>query len=122
MAKSPHAVRQKSKPPPEQQELLERLVETVERLEGELRFIRETLDRIQDDFEWNLNNAPARQDSWLPASPPFRITSLPREPLAPEFRERINKVTQDEQNALRNDEATSIEQKAELSAKAGRLF
>jgi hypothetical protein len=122
MAKSSQAVRQKSKPPPEQQELLERLVETVERLEGELRFIRETLDRIQDDFAWNLNNDPARQDSWLPASPPLQITSLPRDPLAPDFGERINKVTQDEQEALRNDEAASVEQKAESSVETGHLF
>lgn len=81
MPRTTQTKQQKTQSPPQQQELLERLLQTVERLEGELRCIRETLDRIQDDFAWALDNDPARQNSWRPAPPPMHITSLPRDPL-----------------------------------------
>ena len=95
---------------------------TVERLEAEMRCIRETLDRLQDDFAWSLNNDPAREDTWRPASAPIHITSLARDPLAADFGERIDKVPAEELAALREQVAVEAEEKAIPPTRSGSLF
>ena len=57
----PRAKQQPPSSPTEQEELLERLVEAIERLEGESRILGETLDRIEDDLAWALKNDPRRK-------------------------------------------------------------
>lgn len=54
----------------------------------ELSAIREALDGIRDDVAWWLRNH--RQEQWLPVQP---ITSMPLDPLAQDWAERLNKVT-----------------------------
>lgn len=54
----------------------------------ELSAIREALDGIRDDFAWWFNNH--RREQWLPMQP---ITSMPIDPLAPNWAERLNKFT-----------------------------
>lgn len=54
----------------------------------ELSAIREALDAIRDDVAWWLNNH--RREHWLPVQP---ITSMPVDPLAPDWAERLNKFT-----------------------------
>ena len=122
LSKPSRATQQKPEAPFQTQEILNRLVETVERLEAEMRCIRETLDRIQDDFAWSLNNDPTREDTWRPASPPVHISSLPRDPLASDFGERINQVTADELAASREQEVAEDEEKAKPQARSGHLF
>ena len=122
MRKSPQAAQPKPKPAAPTEEVLDRLVETVERLEEDMRCIRETLDRLQDDFAWSLNNDPAREDSWRPASAPIHITSLARDPLAADFGERINKVTAEELAALREQVAAEAEEQAIPPTRSGSLF
>lgn len=122
MSKPSRATQPKPEPPVQTQEILDRLVETAERLEAEMRCIRETLDRIQDDFAWSLNNDPVREDTWRPASPPVHISSLPLDPLASEFGKRINNVTADELAASREQEVAEDEEKANPPAHSGHLF
>ena len=91
---------------PTLEEFLERLATAMERLEGEMRSVLESLDRLQDDFAWSLNNDPRRRDSWLPAAPIMHLTSMPRDPLAPDFGRRINKVEPKVMAALREQAKT----------------
>lgn len=60
------------------------------RIDGldELSAIREALDGIRDDVAWWLNNH--RREQWLPVQP---ITSMPLDPLAPDWAQRLNTVT-----------------------------
>lgn len=60
---------------------------SIEALE-ELSAIRETLDRIREDIDWSLKNQ--RREQWLPVQ---LITSMPADPLAPDWAERLNRFT-----------------------------
>ena len=106
---------------PTLEECLERLARAMERLEGEMRSVGESLDRLQDDFAWSLNNDPRRRDSWLPAAPIMHLTSMPRDPLAPDFGRRINKVEpkviatlREQAKALAKDEPRPVSRTGEL--------
>jgi hypothetical protein len=60
----------------------------IERVADELRVIREVMDECREHFEWAVNNDRLR-------CPPtvMHVTSLPKDPLAPDFGERINACT-----------------------------
>jgi hypothetical protein len=71
---------------------LERIAEAVEKLAGEVGVLREILDRFQDDFAWALNNDAFRSGEFRrEKSLPMHITSMPRDALAPDWSERINR-------------------------------
>lgn len=101
---------------------LERLATALERLETEMRSVHESLDRLQDDFAWTLNNDPRRRDSWLPAQPIMHLTSMPRDPLAPDFGRRINKVEPKVMAALREQVKNPVNQESRPVPRAGELF
>ena len=66
----------------------ERLAVAVELPTEEVHILREIVDRLQDDLAWALNNDRFRT---RPASSPMHITSMPANPLAPDFGEHINR-------------------------------
>jgi hypothetical protein len=73
-------------------DVLERIAEAVEKLVGEVEILRAIIDRLQDDFAWALNNDAFRGSSLrCERSPPIHITSVPRDPLAPDWHERVNR-------------------------------
>src|SRR5260221_12815253 len=51
-----------SAPPRENQELLERLVDAVERVGDELQVLRTVLDELRDDFAWAISNERFRPE------------------------------------------------------------
>ncbi|HET6884200.1 MAG TPA: hypothetical protein VFI31_28865 [Pirellulales bacterium] len=65
----------------------ERVIVNIDGLE-ELTAIRESLDGIREDFDWWLKNH--RREQWLPMQP---ITSMPVDPLAPDWAERLNRFS-----------------------------
>ena len=69
-------------------ETIDRLLEAVERLAGEVQVLREVLDRLEEGFDWAIKNDKLRCSS---LAPPMIITSMPRNPCAPDFGERINR-------------------------------
>ena len=107
---------------PTLEEFLERLATAVERLEGDMRSVRECLDRLQDDFAWSLSNDPRHRDSWLPAAPITHVTSMPLNPLAPDFGRRINKVEPKVMAALRDQAKASAKEESRPVPRAGELF
>jgi hypothetical protein len=73
-------------------EVLERIAEAVEKLAGEVEILRGVIDRLQDDFAWALNNDAFRGSAFRQErSPPFHITSMPLDPLAPDWHEQVNR-------------------------------
>jgi hypothetical protein len=65
------------------------LITAVEALRCEVQVLREVLDAIRDDFAWALKNRAFRCDGMPPA---FHLTSMPADPLAADFGERINRL------------------------------
>ncbi len=68
----------------------DRVIVNIDGLE-ELAAIREALDGIREDLDWWLKNH--RREQWTPMQP---ITSMPIDPLAPGWAERVNKFTADD--------------------------
>ena len=71
---------------------LERIVEAVEKLAGEVEILRGIIDRLQDDFAWALNNDVFRHEN-MRGDPvvPLHVTSMPLDPLASDWAERVNR-------------------------------
>lgn len=74
---------------PALREQVAQLTDAVTRLAQEVGVLREVLDSIRDDFAWALNNDSFRS---APAMA-MHVTSVPRDPLANDFGERINRLT-----------------------------
>ena len=73
-------------PPEEMAEFVRRLIDAVEDLAGELKVLRTVLDEIRDDFGWAISN-----DRFRPETQAVPLTSMPRDPLAPDWSERLNR-------------------------------
>jgi hypothetical protein len=73
-------------PPEETAELVRRLTDAVEEVAGELKVLRTALDEIRDDLGWAISN-----DRFRPETQPVPLTSMPRNPLAPDWSERLNR-------------------------------
>ena len=74
----------------DEQDAMQRIADAVEKLAGEVEMLRTIIDRLQDDFAWALNNdafGRIKPD----AGPAMHITSMPRDPLAPDWHERLNR-------------------------------
>lgn len=77
------------------------LTEDVRALRDEVHVLREAVDDFREVFEHTIRNLPDQ----LP--PPLRIWSLPADPTAPDFGERINAVPQEQMEALRAEAVQS---------------
>lgn len=90
--------RTKASAPPTENEMLdltvaiEQLGENVHELKEEVRVLRQVLDEIRDDIGWAMNN---REEFRCQRSerPIMHVTSMPKDPLAPDFGERINRLS-----------------------------
>lgn len=101
-----------------QEDSVLKLTEAVEALAGEVRVLREILDRLQDDFAWALHNDAFRATLKAPV-PPMVITSLPRDPLAKDFAARINRYRPED---LPPEEEVLESQEPEVPRRSGELF
>lgn len=59
-------------------------------LAQELRGIREVLDEIREDITWAIRNVVGERPAWRPIQP---LTSMPLDPLVPDFGARVNRLT-----------------------------
>lgn len=60
---------------------------------GHVEIIHQVLDEIREDFEWALQNdrfGARRCDEWRPVT---HITSMPKDPCAQDFGERLNRYS-----------------------------
>lgn len=65
------------------------VAEALDRLSDELTVLRDVLDEIRSELQWANRN---REDGpWKPA--PVHITSMPRDPTAPDWAERLNRFS-----------------------------
>lgn len=65
------------------------LRDVVVQLTNEVAVLRSVLDEVRDDLGWALNN---RAEFRCP-HPVMHLTSMPKDPLAPDFGERVNKYS-----------------------------
>lgn len=70
---------------------MDRLVAAFETIAEEIKAIRQSVDRLQDDFAWAFDNQAFSREPIPPSVMPF--TSMALHPLAEDFGERINAVT-----------------------------
>lgn len=76
----------------DEQDAIQRIADAVEKLAGEVEMLRGIVDRLQDDFAWALNNdAFGRDNPYREPGPPMHITSMPLDPLATDWHERVNR-------------------------------
>lgn len=65
----------------------------LDRLQEELAMARQMLEEIQDDLAWAIMN---QQDRDRDLVGPLRITSMPLDPCAPDWFERVNRYSADD--------------------------
>ncbi len=70
------------------EETITSLTAALDEVRDEMTGIRRVVDEIQGDVEWVARNRHA--DEWRPIQP---ITSLPLDPLAPDWAQRVNRFT-----------------------------
>src|SRR5437870_13550843 len=85
-------------PPRRDAEVLERLVDAVESVAGQIEVLRNVLDEIREDLGWAINNDRFR-------CPPHgcQVTSMPVDPCAEDWPERLNRLKPEN---LPSDEAS----------------
>jgi hypothetical protein len=66
------------------------IVAALDRLREELTVVRQVLDEIREEMEWANRNP--RESDQLPMMP-RRITSMPLDPCAPDWAERVNRYS-----------------------------
>lgn len=69
------------------------LAEALDRLREELAIIRQVLDEIASELQWANRNREPSGDS---GGPIRRITSMPLDPTAPDWAERLNQFSADD--------------------------
>lgn len=60
---------------------------------GHIEMLYQVLDEIREDFQWAVRNDKFRHegaDEWRPVT---HITSMPKDPCAPDFGARINRFS-----------------------------
>ena len=86
------------------------IVDALDRLREELAVIRDVLDEIRSELQWaNQNGGESGVAAWSAR----RITSMPLDPAAPDWTERLNRFSAAEMSA---------ENSAPPTAEQGQLF
>ena len=73
----------------EQEESSGVFVEMVTELAHQVEILRETIDELRDELTYELRKL---RDAVAEPIKPFRLTSMPRDPCAPDFHARVNAV------------------------------
>lgn len=89
-------------------EHMDRLVSAFETIAEEIKAIRQSVDKLQDDFAWAFDNQVFSREP-PPVTP---LTSMPLDPLAKDFGARLNRHAATdppsaEQEALTNSHRVS---------------
>lgn len=66
------------------------IAEAIQRMGEELRVVRQVLDEILDELQWANRND---RDHDRPVAPLRRITSMPLDPAATDWAERLNRFS-----------------------------
>jgi hypothetical protein len=64
------------------------LAAAVERLTDEVHVLRQAVDDLREELLWELRQLRSGAES----KPPFRLASMPLDPLAPDFHQRVNAI------------------------------
>ena len=96
---------------------LERIADAMEKLAGEVEILRGVIDRLQDDLAWALNNDRFQRENYQrePVRP-MQLISMPLDPRAPDWNERINRIRPED---LTDEDETTGDTSDALASLAG---
>lgn len=97
-------------------EAVEQLVEAlgeVKTLTQEVRVLRDAIDDARQELEWIARNLP--RPAWTPTP---QLTSFPKDALAPDFHERVNRYRAEDLPPAESPSPPS----ASSSGETGQLF
>ena len=77
----------------------EELIPTIDALRAEIRVLREAIDALRDEVQYLVRNPDI--PAWRPAPDRLQLTSIPLDPAAPDFGQRVNAVPAEQVDALR---------------------
>ena len=66
-------------------ERIERLIDAVEAVAGQIEVLRNVIDEIRDEFQWAVRN-----DRLAPHV--VRVTSMAKDPCDPQWAEKLNRI------------------------------
>jgi hypothetical protein len=92
------------------------LAAAVERLTDEVQVLRQAVDDLREELVWELRQLRSEAG---PKPPPFHLTSMPLDPLAPDFHQRVNAI---DPRTLAESPATPAEPPDPLSSFIGQLM
>jgi hypothetical protein len=73
-------------------EVVTQLADQVKELSGQVEVLRNAIDEIREEFAWAIRNdkiGTRTDDHWRPV---MHVTSMPKDPLAEDFGDRLNRV------------------------------
>jgi predicted phage gp36 major capsid-like protein len=94
--------------------LLEEFRQAIEELRQELRVLRESIDELTVEVQWGNRNQEVRE---APREPLRRITSMPVDPCADDWAERLNRLRPEDLPA-----ELPADERAPKTPPHGRLF
>src|SRR6185436_18843423 len=65
----------------------------VKELSGQVQLLLQAIDDVREEFQWAVRNdrlGGAREEQWKPVT---HITSMPKDPCATDFGERVNRYS-----------------------------
>ena len=89
----------------------------VRKLREEVQVLRDVLSEVHEELQWAVRNGLLPHDV---AAPMRRITSMPLDPEAPDFAERINAIPTEQVEALRSSVATRPDELKQDASAAAR--
>lgn len=93
------------------------IAESVDRLTAELRVIRDVLDDLRTELQYIVRNPGEYRV--VESMERFRVTSLPLDPAAEDFEERVNAVPTETVAELRTAAGNAPEQKRGPASQRG---
>ena len=114
------AKRQPASVPPEQKTQDSLLAESVDQLTAEMRVIRDVLDDLRIELQYLVRNPAENRGSETIER--LRVTSLPLDPAAEDFDQRVNAVPEKTIAELRTAAETAQDEKPSPTTSQRGLF
>ena len=95
------------------------LIDALENVAAQLGLIRQVLDEIFTELQWANQNPRDADDS---ARAIRRITSMPLDPTAPDWADRLNRFTPADVPVPKENASMQIPGAQSADAKPGKLF
>jgi hypothetical protein len=107
---------------PQLSDTVKDLTVQVEQLSRRLDLLYGMLDEVRGDLAWALQNDTLGRAKNGESLPVIHITSMPKDPCAPDFGERVNRYAATDLPAEEKRDRASDEHRADADVQQGQLF